>query len=71
MSLPGLPVRLAAPPLKHPLSPPLQVLQAASERVFVPLTVGGGIRGFTAGGQTYPALQVASEYFRWGSGGGG
>jgi hypothetical protein len=42
----------------------LQVLQSASERVFVPLTVGGGIRGFTAGGQTYPALQVASEYFR-------
>lgn len=43
---------------------PLQVLRAASERVFVPLTVGGGIRGFSAGGQTYPALQVASEYFR-------
>lgn len=46
------------------LPPCLQVLQSASERVFVPLTVGGGIRGFTAGGQTYPALQVASEYFR-------
>lgn len=47
--------------------PMLGVLQAASERVFVPLTVGGGIRGFTAGGQTYPALQVASEYFRSGA----
>jgi hypothetical protein len=43
----------------------LQVLQAASERVFVPLTVGGGIRGFSAQGKDYPALQVASEYFRW------
>jgi hypothetical protein len=45
-------------------APATQVLQAASERVFVPLTVGGGIRGFSAAGQTYPALQVASEYFR-------
>jgi hypothetical protein len=43
---------------------PMQVLQAASERVFVPLTVGGGIRGFSAQGKDYPALQVASEYFR-------
>jgi hypothetical protein len=42
----------------------LQVLQSASERVFVPLTVGGGIRGFSAQGRDYPALQVASEYFR-------
>ena len=62
-----------AHPRPLPSSPPLptnqptnhQVLRAASERVFVPLTVGGGIRGFSAGGQTYPALQVASEYFRW------
>jgi hypothetical protein len=38
--------------------------QAASERVFVPLTVGGGIRGFTAAGKNYSALEVASEYFR-------
>jgi glutamine amidotransferase/cyclase len=44
----------------------LQVLQAASERVFVPLTVGGGIRGFSAAGKDYPALTVASEYFRCG-----
>lgn len=42
----------------------LQVLQAASERVFVPLTVGGGIRGFSAAGKDYPALTVAAEYFR-------
>ncbi len=44
--------------------PMLEVLQRTSERVFVPLTVGGGIRGFSAAGQEYSALQVASEYFR-------
>ncbi len=44
---------------------PSQVLQKASERVFVPLTVGGGIKGFTtADGKSYSALEVASEYFR-------
>jgi imidazole glycerol phosphate synthase subunit HisF len=33
--------------------------------VFVPLTVGGGIRGFKdANGTTYSALDVASSYFR-------
>ncbi|KAF6260117.1 hypothetical protein COO60DRAFT_1294530 [Scenedesmus sp. NREL 46B-D3] len=47
--------------------PMLGVLQAASERVFVPLTVGGGIRGFSAQGKDYPALTVASEYFRSGA----
>ena len=47
--------------------PMLEVLRQASERVFVPLTVGGGIRGFTAGGKTYSALEVASEYFRSGA----
>ena len=47
--------------------PMLEVLQKASERVFVPLTVGGGIRGFTADGKTYSALEVASEYFRSGA----
>ena len=36
--------------------------------MFVPLTVGGGIRGFTdAEGKTYSALEVASEYFRSGA----
>eukprot|EP00879_Flechtneria_rotunda_P015512 GHRR01016223.1.p1 GENE.GHRR01016223.1~~GHRR01016223.1.p1 ORF type:complete len:408 (+),score=123.79 GHRR01016223.1:1458-2681(+) len=47
--------------------PMLQVLQSASEHVFVPLTVGGGIRGFSAQGQDYSALTVASEYFRSGA----
>jgi glutamine amidotransferase/cyclase len=33
--------------------------------VFVPLTVGGGIKGFQdATGKTYSALEVAAEYFR-------
>lgn len=32
--------------------------------MFVPMTVGGGIRAFSAGGRTYSALEVASEYFR-------
>jgi glutamine amidotransferase/cyclase len=42
--------------------------QAASETVFVPLTVGGGIRSFTdSEGKAYSALDVASEYFRSGA----
>lgn len=45
-----------------------QVLRRASEGVFVPLTVGGGIRGFTDGeGNKYSALDVAAEYFRSGA----
>ena len=45
--------------------PMLEVLRQASEGVFVPLTVGGGIREFTdASGKHYSALQVAAEYFR-------
>lgn len=48
--------------------PMLQVLRYASENVFVPLTVGGGIRDFTDGnGQYYSSLEVASEYFRSGA----
>eukprot|EP00890_Picochlorum_soloecismus_P006151 jgi/Picsp_1/6537/NSC_03880-R1_glutamine amidotransferase cyclase len=48
--------------------PMLDVLKATSEKVFVPLTVGGGIRAFTdADGRTYSALEVASEYFRSGA----
>jgi len=36
--------------------------------VFVPLTVGGGIRGFTdADGRRHSALDVAAEYFRSGA----
>lgn len=47
--------------------PMLEVLRQASEGVFVPLTVGGGIREFSANGRHYSALEVASEYFRSGA----
>ena len=48
--------------------PMLEVLQKTSEKVFVPLTVGGGIRDFTdCNGKFYSALEVASEYFRSGA----
>ena len=53
-----------------PLSdqPMLEVLRRTSENVFVPLTIGGGIRAFTdAEGRSYSALDVASEYFRSGA----
>ncbi|HET98465.1 MAG TPA: imidazole glycerol phosphate synthase subunit HisF [Desulfurivibrio alkaliphilus] len=48
--------------------PMLEVLERASEEVFVPLTIGGGIREFTdANGRFYSALDVASRYFRAGA----
>ncbi|XP_010536671.1 PREDICTED: imidazole glycerol phosphate synthase hisHF, chloroplastic [Tarenaya hassleriana] len=48
--------------------PMLQVLRYTSENVFVPLTVGGGIRDFTdANGRYYSSLEVAAEYFRSGA----
>ncbi|KAG6491480.1 hypothetical protein ZIOFF_052831 [Zingiber officinale] len=48
--------------------PMLQILRYTSENVFVPLTVGGGIRDFTDGnGRYYSSLEVASEYFRSGA----
>ncbi|KAL2956501.1 hypothetical protein AAZX31_18G089400 [Glycine max] len=61
--------------------PMLQVLRYTSENVFVPLTVGGGIRDFTdSTGRIfksfdpinyilwyYSSLEVASEYFRSGA----
>uniref|UniRef100_A0A0A0K785 Glutamine amidotransferase domain-containing protein n=1 Tax=Cucumis sativus TaxID=3659 RepID=A0A0A0K785_CUCSA len=48
--------------------PMLQVLRYTSENVFVPLTVGGGIRDFKdANGRHYSSLEVASEYFRSGA----
>ncbi len=53
-----------------PLSdqPMLEVLRKTSENVFVPLTIGGGIRAFTdSHGTFYNALDVASEYFRSGA----
>ncbi len=53
-------------PLKD--QPMLEVLQRTSEQVFVPLTIGGGIREYTASdGQHYTSLDVASEYFRSGA----
>ena len=49
--------------------PMLQVLEEASKQIFVPLTVGGGIRSYTdpESGQTWSALQVAARYFRAGA----
>ena len=48
--------------------PMLQVLKKTSENVFVPLTIGGGIREFTdSNGVSYSSLDVASEYFRSGA----
>jgi glutamine amidotransferase/cyclase len=48
--------------------PMLEVLQRTSENVFVPLTIGGGIREFTdSEGKYYSALDVAAEYFRSGA----
>lgn len=49
-------------------APMLDLLRAASEKVFVPLTVGGGISSFTdTQGRQYSALEVATEYFRSGA----
>jgi glutamine amidotransferase/cyclase len=43
-------------------SPMLRVLEQASENVFVPLTVGGGIRGYTdAAGNKWSAVDVAAR----------
>mmetsp|Transcript_7380 Transcript_7380/g.16172 ORF Transcript_7380/g.16172 Transcript_7380/m.16172 type:complete len:555 (-) Transcript_7380:163-1827(-) len=48
--------------------PMLEVLRAAAAKVFVPLTVGGGIRGYSdASGRKYTALEVADAYFRAGA----
>lgn len=48
--------------------PMLEVLRQTSRNVFVPLTIGGGIRDYTdQDGQTYTALEVATEYFRSGA----
>ena len=48
--------------------PMLEVLKQTSRNVFVPLTIGGGIRDYTdKNGRHYPALEVASEYFRSGA----
>ncbi len=53
-------------PLKD--MPMIEVLQKTSENVFVPLTIGGGIKDYTdKDGKFYSALNVASEYFRSGA----
>ena len=48
--------------------PMLEVLRKTSENVFVPLTIGGGIRDYVdKDGREYTALEVATEYFRSGA----
>jgi glutamine amidotransferase/cyclase len=48
--------------------PMIAVLKQTSKNVFVPLTIGGGIRDFTdKNGRTYTALDVAAAYFRSGA----
>jgi len=49
--------------------PMLRVLEEASKGIFVPLTVGGGIRSYTdpQTNTTWSALDVASRYFRAGA----
>jgi glutamine amidotransferase/cyclase len=48
--------------------PMIEVLKQTSRNVFVPLTIGGGIRDFTdKNGRFYSALEVADAYFRSGA----
>jgi len=48
--------------------PMIKVLEETSKRVFVPLTIGGGIRDYVdKDGRQYSALEVASAYFRSGA----
>ena len=48
--------------------PMLEVLKQTSRKVFVPLTIGGGIRDYTdTNGRRYAALEVAATYFRSGA----
>jgi glutamine amidotransferase/cyclase len=48
--------------------PMIEVLKQTSRNVFVPLTIGGGIRDYTdKNGRHYTALEVAAEYFRSGA----
>ncbi|RHZ87008.1 hypothetical protein Glove_41g119 [Diversispora epigaea] len=48
--------------------PMLEILKLTSETVFVPLTIGGGIRDVTdPDGKFHSALEVAGEYFRSGA----
>ncbi len=53
-------------PLKD--TPMLEVLRRTSRNVFVPLTIGGGIRDYTdSQGRNWSALEVAAAYFRSGA----
>ncbi len=53
-------------PLKD--MPMIEVLKQTSQNVFVPLTIGGGIRNYRdKDGREYSALEVAAEYFRSGA----
>jgi glutamine amidotransferase/cyclase len=48
--------------------PMIEVLKQTSRHVFVPLTIGGGIRDYTdKEGRSYSALEVADAYFRSGA----
>jgi glutamine amidotransferase/cyclase len=48
--------------------PMIEVLKQTSRSVFVPLTIGGGIRNYTdKNGRRYSALEVADAYFRSGA----
>jgi imidazole glycerol-phosphate synthase len=48
--------------------PMIDVLKKTSKHVFVPLTIGGGIRDYIdKNGRKYTALEVATEYFRSGA----
>jgi len=48
--------------------PMMEVLKQTSRKVFVPLTIGGGIRDYVdAAGRRYSALEVAAAYFRSGA----
>ncbi len=48
--------------------PMLAVLKETSKHVFVPLTIGGGIRNYAdKDGKKYTALEVAAAYFRSGA----
>jgi glutamine amidotransferase/cyclase len=48
--------------------PMIKVLKQTSQNVFVPLTIGGGIRDYIdKNGREYTALEVADEYFRSGA----
>jgi glutamine amidotransferase/cyclase len=48
--------------------PMIEVLKQTSKHVFVPLTIGGGIRDYTdSTGRQYSALEVADAYFRSGA----